>query len=494
MPLAETAYPVPVALSPEQIKNALHHDATFFIQFFLGDELTHPVPEFHPDIFYLMTWQEAPQVAIAIPRDHAKTTLAKLAAVWYFLFTDYRFIIYLSNTIDVAVPAVVDIIAFLETDNCRQVFGDIDWTNGTRQDGKGIYKFKLQGKTCMLRALGAGKQVRGINIDNRRPQLAIVDDLEDEENTGTEDAFRKLKRWFYGPFLKCLDKFHNKVVQIGNLVATSSLLQENLRSNYWYTRLYGCILQNGQPLWPDAWPLKKLQLDFLKYQEAGMADVWFAEMMNMPLAGGRGIIAAEEIYYLPAVTRENIEYGFITVDLAISKQTWAHKTCAAVHGWVQTDEGGCWQIVDERSWRGIDPIALFYELVQLCFEWGVTVIGLENVSFQASLQTVYPHLALSEGLVQLQFVPLQAIQRKTQRIVPWAGMIKARKYALTRGDFAITQQLLAYDPAKNENQDDDIDCCAHGVQMISRYMHLIAASMRPYATGTVQDNYQVAEV
>lgn len=486
------ASPIPVAISPGQIENALRNDAEFFIQFFLGDELTFPVPAFHPDIFYLMTDLEAPNTAIAIPRDHAKTTLAKLAAVWYFLFTEYRFIIYLSNTEGVAIPAVNDIVAFLETENCRQVFGEIEWK--TKQDGKGIYKFVLRGKTCMLRALGAGKQVRGINIDNKRPQLAIVDDLEDEENTGTEDAFKKLKNWFYGPFLKCLDKFHNKVVQIGNLVAVNSLLQEHLRSQYWHTRLYGCILEDGTPLWPDAWPLPKLKMDFLKYQEAGITNIWFAEMMNMPLAGGRGVIQADEIYYLPAVSRENIAYGFITVDLAVSRQSWAHKTCAAVHGWVETPSGGVWQVVAERSWRGIDPVQLFYQLAEMSDEWGVRVIGLESVAFQASLQTVYPHIAMTEGYSHLVFVPLAASGRKQQRIIPWAGMLKSKHYALTQGDFAITQQLLAYDPTKAENQDDDIDCCAYGPQMIRLYMSQIMAATAQFRPGTVQNSYNISEV
>ena len=62
----------------------------------------------------------------------------------------------------------------------------------------------------------------------------------------------------------------------------------------------------------------------MEYLEAGMADVWFAEMMNMPTAGGRGIIKAEDIVYRPFRIPDDIKYGFITIDLAISEQTWAH--------------------------------------------------------------------------------------------------------------------------------------------------------------------------
>src|SRR3546814_5767176 len=56
-------------------------------------------------------------------------------------------------------------------------------------------------KKCILRAVGAGQQMRGINIDNQRPDMA-VDDVEDNENTESELLQKKLDRWIFGPFLK----------------------------------------------------------------------------------------------------------------------------------------------------------------------------------------------------------------------------------------------------------------------------------------------------
>lgn len=490
----------PVSISVDEAKTALQYDPEFFIQFFLGEEIHLPVPEFHKDIFAVMTAVEIDRFVCAVPRDHAKTTLAKLACNWYFMFSDYRFIVYLSNTSDIAIPATNDIIKFFESDNFENIFGKC--TFYTKQDGKGSYKFSLPeslgGKICILKALGAGKQVRGINVDNTRPQLAIVDDLEDNDNIATADLFKKLKLWFYGPFLKCLDKFNNKVIWLGNMIAEQQMLNENCNSDFWHSRRYGCVLANGEVLWADAWPIEKLQRDYAEYQERGLADVWFAEMMNLPMASGSGLIEASEITYKPPISPRDYKLGFLTVDLAISAEDWAHKTSIGVHSWVDdVDDNPYWHFNLGMSERGIDTIALFWKIVELAQEWGYLVVGIEDENFQASLQHVYPHLCLLHGIEGIKFFPLKTYKRsKNARLKPWADMIKNGQYALTEGDFIVTQQLLRYNAQKETNDDDVIDCGAYGPQMIQEYYFEIYNSINSVGAEQqqVQTSYQIARV
>jgi len=484
---------VAVQMSKEEIISALQHDSEFLIQFFLGSEIDLPVPEFHPEIFSLMIDDTFDQFACAVPRDHAKTTLAKLTAVWYILFSDFRFILYVSLTVSIAIPSVNDIIGFLECDNFRAVFGEIKWH--IRQDGKGIYKFEINNKMVILRAHGAGMQVRGINVTNQRPQLLICDDIEDSETIATPELFRKLKRWFYGPLKKALDKFKHKIIHIGNLVESQCLIGEHCNSPYWSSRIYGCLLSNGQPLWPDAWSIEKLRIDFMEYLEAGLADVWFAEMMNMPTAGGRGIISAENIFYAPPVLQEDVDFGFITIDLAISEQTWAHKTVVACHGFIP-DGGinGLWQSIDYAGYHGIDPIPLFWEVIRFCKKWHIRTVGIESVAYQAALKPVFEHECLRNGITGIDFVQLQAIGRKAQRIITWASMLKAKEYALTHGDFTITQELLTYRPDKKENIDDHIDCHAYAPQMLANFMHLIMQEYEVNTHNEIQGSYAISEV
>lgn len=451
---------IPVQINTGDTKHALKTNPEFFIQFFLGDELTFPVPRFHIMVFNKMISDDIQQFACAIPRDHAKTTLAKLACVWYFLFTDFRFIAYLSNTSTISQQACVDIITFMESDNFRAIFGHLEWH--IRREGDGLYVFTLNEKKHVLRAMGAGQQVRGINIDNQRPQLAIVDDLEDNDNIATETLYLKLKKWFYGPFKKCLDKFDNKIIQLGNMINNRCLLKDHCDSPFWDSIRFGCVLSDGTSLWPDAWSLAKLRKDFQEYAAIGMIDIWFAEMMNLPMAAGSGLIRADQIYYRPEIMPGNHTRAFITIDLAISDATWAHKTVVAVHAF----EIDRWQAVEYEGRTGVDPIDLFDIVRDLALKWNVVHIGIESVAYQASLQYVFRFLANSQNLTHLEFHPLSTTVRKIQRLAGWASMIRAEEYALNEGDYPLTVELLEFNPTKKDNEDDHIDAYAYAPEMI----------------------------
>ena len=469
-----------------EVEQALKTDPQFFINFFLSDELTLPIPKFHIQVFFVMINLSIKLFACAIPRDHAKTTLAKLAVIWYFLFSDFRFIIYVSNTSSVAAAACFDIVTFMESENFVKVFGPIEWI--TKQDNKGNYMFKLRGKLCILKSLGAQQQVRGLNVDNQRPQLAVVDDLESAEEIETPVQYEKLKKWWYGTFRKALDKRGHKIIQLGNIVAGKCLIDENCKSAFWHSMRFGCILSDGTPLWKEAWSIEALKQDYKEYCEAGQAHIWFAEMMNMPMAEGAGLISQKDIFFAPTVPYGQIEYGFITIDPAISEEKWAHKAAITVSGWVDNH----WQLVDYRTGFGIDPVTMFQLVVELAIKWNINVIGIENVAFQASLKYVFTYLAQANQLETLVFVPLYAVQRKTQRLSGWAAMIKNKQYALTEGDFEVTTQLLNYDPKRKNNDADLIDAAAYSIQMIDVYLGEVLDRLSlTHNTGRVIGSYEV---
>lgn len=497
MPVHQTAE---VNINELQLKTAMRHDPETFMQFFLFNELTRPIPEFHKDVFREMTHSDVKRLVIAIPRGHNKTTLAKLTAAWYLIFSDFRFVLYVSGSHDLVVPYVNDIASFFESENFIALFGPVEWIK--KQDGAGIYQFRIPslGKMCILRGLGLNQRVKGINVDNVRPQLALIDDLEDYEDVETDAMHAKVSRWWFGQFIKCLDKFNNKIIMSGNLIAKKSILYKMLQSARWRSYLYGCIRENGIPLWEDMWPMEDLRADYLEYVENGEAAKWFAEMMNQPVAAGGSVIEASEICYAPARVPEEIEYGFITIDPAISQMKWADKSAIVAHGWVE--EAQQWQSLEYVARRGMDPDDIFWTAVQMAQTWGFRVIGVETASMQQVLEHHFKYLQVQHGLMHLQFVALQTgNQRKSQRIIAWATMLKSNpeqgrvaRYALTQGDFVVTQELLMYEPTKRDNDDNVIDSHAYAPQMISRWMFEIMKNTPAQNETQVTPIAQIARV
>lgn len=465
-----------VQMDAGAIVEAMRASAEFFIQFFLAEELEFPVPPFHVATWDLMNDDAAEQIAAALPRGTAKTTLAKLTAVRHFLFTDTRFVVYVSNTASVAAEACKDIINYMRSPNYEAVFGKLEFE--VEQDGRGFYKFWLQyvdtvgmlrKKFCILRAIGAGQQVRGLNIDNTRPELAIVDDLESDENTATKELQLKLKTWFYGPFIKAMSRKRRKIIFIGNMLSNRSLLYHFCEtSEEWHSMRYGILLSNGEPLWPEIWSLEEIRKDFLEYQSANLVGRWFAEMMNMPIADGNLLIDAEDIYYVPHLMPGEEEAAFITVDPAISQKTHSDDTAIAVHALVN----GLWRVVETVVGK-YTPDQLFMILLALCQKWDTRCVGIEMAGYQAALKFLFEVLM---QVHQQQFSIFEVPHKnkpKYERISVWCSLIRKKQWAVEEGDYVITEQLLMYDPAKKNNRDDLIDACSMGVTMTEMYMAAI---------------------
>lgn len=462
-----------VGMSVGDTMVALRESFEFFINFFLPEELEHPVPQFHKDAWEYLKAVQLEYVALALPRGHAKTTLARLAVVWYFLFTPFRFIIYVSNTLPVASEATQAIANFFRSDNFESVFGPVKFD--VEQNQRGFYKFTLsyideygitREKDCVLKPFGAAQQIRGTNIDNIRPELAIVDDLEDDENTATTLLQNKLKKWFMGAFRKALSRTNRKIIYLGNMLSSKSILYHICeKSDEWYSTRKGCILSDGQPLWPEIWPIEKIRADFIEYQQMKMIGVWFAEMMNLPIADGNLLIQPEDIYYLPATVPGEQEYAFITVDTAISKKVWGNDTAIVVHA----SRGGVWRVVQTVNGQ-YTPDQVFWLLVELSKKWHTRCVGIEQTALQLALSFLFQvFMTMHNYTFEIFEVPHKNIA-KTERLAVWCSMIRRKAWALEEGDFVVTQQLLTYDPTKDNNEDDVIDACAMGVTMTNMYM------------------------
>lgn len=462
-----------VGLAPDDIVEALHKDAEFFINFYLGDDLEFAVPQFHKDGWNLITQEMILYIALALPRGHAKTTLSKLCCVWYLLFTPTRFVVYVSNTANIAVEACQDIIKYLENSNHSSIFGHLRFS--IRREGHGYYKFYMNcpdgkggfyEKFVILKALGAGQQVRGLNIDNQRPELAIVDDLEDNDNTATPMLQKKLKIWFFGAFIKAMSKKRHKIIYLGNMLSNQSILYYIVdKSQQWHSMRYGALLSDGRPLWPEMWSLEAIQADYLEYQQNGMSAIWYAEMMNMPMAEGQALIDPSDIPYLPEVLPGEQRNAFITYDPAISQKTWANDSALAVHAWVRER----WQITEVVAGK-YDLEQIYHIIVELCHKWNTRCVGIEKGAFQIGISLIFDILMKSYNQSFNIYEVEHKNRSKVERLAAWCGLLKAKTWVLTEGDQAITQQLIGFDPLKTNNIDDIIDACAMGPTMTGYYM------------------------
>lgn len=165
----------------------------------------------------------ARQVAIAAPRRHAKTTaITQTCGLAAVLFREREYVLIVSDTITQAVQFLGDIKQqLLENETLRALFKIKGFIKETEDDFICLcedgHKFRMSAK-------GAEQKLRGLKWDNKRPDLIICDDLENDEIVMNKDRRLKFKRWFYAALLPCMS-MRGKIMYVGTILHNDSLLE-----------------------------------------------------------------------------------------------------------------------------------------------------------------------------------------------------------------------------------------------------------------------------
>lgn len=471
-----------VSVSSSEVRALLEKDPEFFIEFFLADELTSPVPDFHVSVFKNMTDDdpEKQRITYALPREHAKTTLAKLACVKYFLCGSRRFTVYLSNTARIAKNACVDVMGFFKCDNFVSVFGEIMIEKESESEGLWIFVIPLgagRTKRCILRAVGQGQQMRGINIENRRPDLAVIDDVEDLDNTNSPHLQKQLDTWIFSTFLKALRKDY-KLIWLGNMLRKTTLLARLAQRPNWNPTVLGALVVNQdtgeiEPLWPHLWSVERLVEDFKEHQALDLVESWMCEVMNLPGQGNSGIDPGS-IRYEALPNKEELLGAFITIDPAFGRNPNLHdETAVVVHGILFN---GVTMVLEVRHGHCSER-EMFDWAVDLARTWDAWVWGIEAVAAQRVLITLFEMYAMQAmfppGFIKMRKIVKGADASKKNRILAWVKAMRDGDSAIPLHDLDITTQLLNYDLSVRDQRDDIIDACAFQLPMLAEFLTLI---------------------
>jgi predicted phage terminase large subunit-like protein len=186
--------------------------------------------------------------AVAAPRGHAKSTNFTFKNTIHAIVYGYKhFIMILSDSSEQAEGFLGDIKAeFEENPLILKDFGKLagqPWAGSSITTKTGI----------KVNAIGSGKKVRGRKNRNWRPDLIILDDVENDENVNTPEQRKKLANWYYKAVSKAGDTYTD-IVYIGTLLHYDSLLAKVLDNPEYDCLKYKGVISfaKNQYLW-DVW-------------------------------------------------------------------------------------------------------------------------------------------------------------------------------------------------------------------------------------------------
>lgn len=465
-----------LAVDTSQVKKRCAIDFNFFSGLCIPDTMIFPYPLYYIGLWTLLVRaleennqtlvRKVLRYCIGLPRGFCKTTFIKCLVAWLIVHDKVHFILIICATDPLAESFLSDLHNILSSPNIEALYGK--WDPATdRVDTKiGAYHRDV----LILKARGAETSVRGINEDNKRPDLIICDDMQTKENDDSDTDRVRLFNWFVGTLLKTVTQKQSIIIYVGNMYSDNCILYKLKENPYWISLITGCILEDGTSLWPELFTIEDLYESFLHDESLGKADIWFAEMMNDPVESLDGLIHGP----FPEIPMSHIprpDASFITVDPA-GFRVHSDENVITAHyliegkGYVAEMDGGIW-----------NPKQTVENGLSMALRHEAAIIAVEAVAYQQSLSFWFNHFIQEEKIIGITAVPLKrpTTKTKTAFIRNFIKEIYAGNYYFIRSvDRAkFVWQATAYRISKTKNKDDWLDSPAMGLEVRNQFGGLL---------------------
>ncbi len=291
-----------ISKNEEALQLAYSDLITFGKLFSPQDFLASATPNFHREVGKLLTDRSKQQLALVLPRDHAKSTMAACAVLHRFVFAtkeNPEFIAWIGEAQDQA----RDNLAWIQNhiyDNpaIHYYFGDLEGDKWTKDE------FTLR-NGCRMIGKGTSQRLRGKRQNSTRYTGIILDDFESELNTKTPDSRRQIKEWVTAAVYPAIDFDKDGFLWCNGTIVHYDSFLNGLVSKYQESKNTGedfawevftrKAIEDGAPIWPSRWPMKKLDERKQFYIDSGTPAKFYQEYMNQAKSPEDQIFSEEDI-------------------------------------------------------------------------------------------------------------------------------------------------------------------------------------------------------
>jgi len=454
-------------------------------------------PKFHRDIWdkFVEGLKSGRNIAGAAPRGGAKSTVTDVVfGAWLHLNAIKKYTILVSDTFSQSVALGGDLKNELEENELLQWIYGFAAGEKWAEDSIEIWGIDEKGQRVLSRMdfMGAGMSMRGRRWHGTRPQLVLIDDLENDEAVRSKMRRGYLKDWLLKVVVPALD-IAGQIFYIGTILHEEALLNKAVHNKEefagWLTFFYQAIItdKDGErSVWPERWPLDHLHAvrDDPQYKGYMGVNTFNQEMQNQPLDDRNAIIKRDWVdpqayELLPLLDkysrdgdtprqalrrflRRHIAIISQAVDPAISEKTtadyWAEatigitKSCPICEG---HPSGHIIQLDMVRMREG-DPTKQVDMIFDQHEKWDPDQIRIEVVAFQQALYRLARKRGLETG-TRPPFKPFKPDKDKTRRAIVHSaqfsgGIVHLRKDHPLYQDFR--DEILQFPQGEHDDMFD----------------------------------------
>lgn len=445
----------------------------------------------------------------AAPRGHAKSTNFTFKGSLHAVLYGYKhYILILSDSSDQAEGFLEDIKTELEENgNILMDFGPL---KGDKAWRTGIILTKTDIK---VEAIGSGKKVRGRRHRNWRPDLIVLDDIENDENVNTPEQRKKLKNWFDKAVSKAGDTYTD-IMYIGTILHYDSLLSNVLKNPRYKAKIYRAVISfaDNRKLWEEwegiytnlfneqhekdarafyeaheeemlagtevLWEEKLSYYDLMEIRVSEGEASFNSELQNDPIDPENATFNPEwfDFYEPELMDWKDADYIFVGANDPSLGKNKKSDTSSIIALAVSLSTG--YMYVVEGSVEKRKPDVIIDDVIEMSkrlkrdFRKGFYKFGVETVQFQYFFKDVMAARSAQEG----EYIPIEEIQssaNKQLRIESLQPVIKNKYLKFNREHKTLLKQLEEFPMGRNDDAPDGLQMAVQLAQTVK------AAAARP---------------
>jgi hypothetical protein len=422
-------------------------------------------------IFAALDDDSKQKVVIKAPRGWGKSTILNIAyAGKKALFKEKKFIVPISTTSTKAVMESENLKRELLTNVLiKKIFGNIRANNANDTGIDPSFSkemWMVNGDTLMF-PRGAGQQVRGVRWGKYRPDLIIVDDLEDAESVDSEEQRKKLKQWFFADVLNSVDRSNPnwKVVYIDTLKHEDSLLADLLADPTWHSINIDLCDDALQSSWPEFMSNAAVKELYESFRVQGLLDVFAREYRGQPIAKEDAIFKQDYFKYYsesdPDFSKALSSYENVVI-IDPAKTTKVSSDYSAIVGIGVNVELPriCVRDIDADK---MHPEQIYERAFAMADRIGARTIGYEVTGLNEFITYPITTYMLKRGKFY-NLVELKARGKKNDRIAMLNPLYRLGYiYHNKNVSHTLENQLMAFPKSK---RDDVMDAVAYVVELL----------------------------
>jgi hypothetical protein len=300
----------------------------------------------HKEIFDALDHCDARKIVIAAPRGLGKTSIMRAFAGKMLMYKTYHFLAYGGQAETHAMMQTENIKRELtSSQEIKKLFGQVKVRDSNLGLGDEFSKKAwMCGGSGLVVPRGSGQAFRGLNWSHGgrayRPDLIIMDDLEEKLTLDNEEIRRARKAWLYADVLKSVSQIEGdawRIIYIDTVKHEDSLIETLMADPDWeHIRLSICT-PDYKTLAPSFKSQASLDKDVEQARALHQLDIFAMESMSIATSTEDAAFKSDQFKYYSETDADFIERlpyidSILIIDPSKTKKPQSAETGMVVWG------------------------------------------------------------------------------------------------------------------------------------------------------------------